>query len=350
MENRPKLRDVNSQRLTADFGHISTGFSPVKVSLFSPETSIPCDIYFPGIEGPKELLAMKKLLYRGKPFTQDYHDYLAGEGIAFLYINSEDQEKFDSYVRTNMEQTLRSSDAPAETKTQALFGNAENIVRKVFRERPTAANIHQGRHLARSFADHVSKEKVAIDSLLSTFSKDYDTLTHSVQVGLLSMSFCAYLGWGADDTADLGLGALFHDIGKGVISDEILNKPSKLDHEEFDLIKRHTIMGYHQLRNTGLLSSAQLAVVLHHHEAMDGSGYFRLHGEKIHKYARVVRITDCFDALTTNRPYKEALSPFQALRVLENEMKPTFDLHLLKAFVNFLAMRENLGVQMGRQA
>ncbi len=107
--------------------------------------------------------------------------------------------------------------------------------------------------------------------------------------------------------------------------------------EEFEIIKKHTVMGYQKLKETQIMSARQLNAPLFHHEAMDGTGCPKgLKGNQIHKYARVARILDCYDALTTRRSYKNALPISKALGIMSGEMGPTFDGQLLEEFARFI--------------
>jgi hypothetical protein len=126
------------------------------------------------------------------------------------------------------------------------------------------------------------------------------------------------------------------------IRDEILNKPGELDEDEFEILKQHSVLGYEQLRNAKMLMKEHLDVVLYHHEAMDGTGYpEKLYGNQIPRFARQAHIVDVFDALTSERVYKSALSPSDALELMKTEMRLSFDSELLKAFAEFIENNES---------
>jgi HD-GYP domain-containing protein (c-di-GMP phosphodiesterase class II) len=126
--------------------------------------------------------------------------------------------------------------------------------------------------------------------------------------------------------------ARVHDVGKIIVSPEILEKPGRLTHCEYEEVQRHAVFG---ARLAASLDDAGLtAIVRHHHERIDGSGYpDRLRGEKIPLGARIVAVADTFDALTSCRPYREAMSPSEAIRVIVGESGVTFDPAVVSAFV-----------------
>jgi HD-GYP domain-containing protein (c-di-GMP phosphodiesterase class II) len=126
--------------------------------------------------------------------------------------------------------------------------------------------------------------------------------------------------------------ARVHDVGKIIVSPEILEKPGSLTHCEYEEIQRHAVFGARlaaSLDDPGLT-----AIVRHHHERLDGSGYpDHLRGAKIPIGARIVAVADTFDALTSRRPYREAMSPSEAIRVIVGESGATFDPDVVTAFV-----------------
>lgn len=338
MEAPPKVREIDTELLDGRFDAVTRGYFSIKIRDLIPGAPLPFDIFFPALGGLGKELKMSKLLSKDQVYNSSFHEHLVCEDIDCVYIRNENEDAFFSYFDHYVRKSVLSSDTSPEEKSLLLYDNAENIVKKAFRERPTKSNVGMGRRLVENFAVHLAIDKVSAEALLSIFSKDYYTFSHSVQVALLGMSFCKFMGWSKEDVTDFGLGALFHDIGKSVIDDAILNKPAKLSAQEFEIIKSHTTMGYQQLRQAQVVSKPQLHVVLHHHEAMDGSGYpHSLKRYDIHKFARMARIVDCYDALTTNRVYKDALPPFLALQTMNDEMRNTFDLHFLEAFIGFLS-------------
>lgn len=129
---------------------------------------------------------------------------------------------------------------------------------------------------------------------------------------------------------DMGLGAVLHDLGKTHIPLNVLNKPGKLTRQEWDLIKSHPEEGYGMIRDNEVLMPLAKAIVAHHHQYLDGSGYGAgkrspLSGEDIPHVVRIATVVDVYDALVSERPYRLAYLPFQALRFLEANCGTKFD-------------------------
>ena len=176
----------------------------------------------------------------------------------------------------------------------------------------------------------------ALASLVQLKDVDGYTFTHSVNTSILSM----YLAMTADchiDVTELGLGALLHDIGKLGTPVSILRKVGPLDETEMGVIRRHPERGDDLLAQSGCRNEATQHCVLDHHEKMSGSGYpCGKVGKQISPYARIVCLADIYDALTTDRPYRKALSPRDALSVMAQEMESELDqwwLQVLEAAV-----------------
>ena len=135
--------------------------------------------------------------------------------------------------------------------------------------------------------------------------------------------------------------APMHDIGKIVVSDRILRKPAKLDPEEFEQMKKHAAVGGEVVREVlnGITDEEYLLfaddIVTYHHERWDGTGYpNRLKAEEIPLSARIMAIADVFDALTSKRCYKEAMTPAEAFKIIEEESGTHFDPKLVEVFLN----------------
>jgi putative two-component system response regulator len=164
-------------------------------------------------------------------------------------------------------------------------------------------------------------------------ARDPYTGGHSARVSLYATLLADRIGLSDASIEAVRQGALFHDFGKIGVPDRVLLKPGKLTDLEYDEIKRHPSVGRNLLQNMRTLASS-LEVVHHHHERMDGSGYpDHLEGEAIPVTARVCTIADIFDALTTARVYRGALSREESMRIMSEEVrKGWWDGRLLDEF------------------
>lgn len=165
--------------------------------------------------------------------------------------------------------------------------------------------------------------------------KDEYTLQHSINVSISAMLMGKWLNYSEEDIKSLGISAILHDIGKIFIPDDILNKTSKLTEEEFRIMKNHPVLGYNLLKNSNVNNEKALNAVLTHHERINGNGYpFRLKGYKIGEFARIIAICDVYDAVTSNRAYKQKENPLKGLQTIFDSSYNGLDPYLCKVFLN----------------
>lgn len=164
--------------------------------------------------------------------------------------------------------------------------------------------------------------------------RDTETEGHSVRVAEIAVKIGRNMDVSEGQLAALWHGALLHDIGKIGIPDQILNKTGQLTPDEWQIMRQHPIWGAEIISSIDFLSDA-VAVVRHHHEAWDGSGYpDGLSGEDIPRVARIFMVADTYDAVTSNRPYRRGRSPQVAWDIIEQESGRRFDPDVVEAFKN----------------
>lgn len=153
---------------------------------------------------------------------------------------------------------------------------------------------------------------------------------HSIRTAMLSIGIAKELGIEASEVYYIGLGAMLHDIGKLLIPGKIIDKPCQLSATEFDVIKKHASLGFEMLKNKRWLPITSLEIVHSHHEKMDGSGYpNHLYENEIPFYGRIVGVADVFDAVTSKRNYRDALSYHEALEIIRKETPHLLDENLV---------------------
>jgi HD-GYP domain-containing protein (c-di-GMP phosphodiesterase class II) len=167
---------------------------------------------------------------------------------------------------------------------------------------------------------------------------DSYTADHSRSVVDLAHAVADELRVDAREREELEFAALLHDVGKIAIPKEILNKPARLDDDEFALVKTHTLEGHNMLSRVGGLLARVGQIVRSCHERWDGKGYpDGLKGEEIPTAARIVFVCDAYNAMTTNRPYRAALPHEQAIAELVENSGTQFDPEVVAAMVKVLA-------------
>ena len=209
-------------------------------------------------------------------------------------------------------------------------------------------------HRLTLFSRNLLEANLSTLSLLASAiaKRDSDTDVHNFRVSLYAVRLAEHIGVPTDALQSLVKGAFLHDVGKIGVRDDILLKAGQLDEEEFALMQEHVRHGLEIISTSAWLQDAA-AIVGGHHEKYDGSGYPQgLAREAIPLAARIFAIADVFDALTSARPYKKALSLDQALAILHKGRGSHFDPALLDAFVPLAqelyaayAMRDDQGLR-----
>ena len=195
------------------------------------------------------------------------------------------------------------------------------------------------RKIIESLAKVVTQDRTSLMALTALKKYDNYTFTHMVNVSVLAMSQARSLNLEGPILREFGFAALMHDIGKVNTPLEVLNKPGKLDKDEFDVMKRHVIDGAHILRKTPEMPALAPIVAFEHHLKQDLSGYPENIGHRnLNLCTMVVSIADVFDALRSNRPYREGLATDRIRSIMGEQGNPAFNQKLLKRFVNIMGL------------
>jgi HD-GYP domain-containing protein (c-di-GMP phosphodiesterase class II) len=166
-------------------------------------------------------------------------------------------------------------------------------------------------------------------------AKDMYTHDHGLRLQDYSVKIGAKIGLDKDDLTRLSYSAIFHDIGKINVPDEVLNKPAKLTSEEFDYIKKHPADGVDIIKNTFLKDSA--LAILQHHERLDGSGYpNKLKGDEICLEGKILAVVDTYDAMTSDRPYRKGMDPKVAFAEIKSLIGRHYDEKIVLCFEEVL--------------
>ncbi|MGV8154368.1 MAG: HD-GYP domain-containing protein [Alkaliphilus sp.] len=160
------------------------------------------------------------------------------------------------------------------------------------------------------------------------------TYAHSYNVTLISYSIGQWVKLSKKQLEDLTMASMLLDIGKMKVDSKILNKTEDFTNDDLVECKKHVVYSYEAVKNYDFVSQDIKQAILTHHERMDGSGYpLAIKGDKIPLFARIIAIADIYSALTSDRPYREKLTPFQAIKILEREYVQKLDTEILYSFM-----------------
>ena len=282
------------------------------------------------------------LFEQGTEFTAEMKTNLVRENQTNrLYVRADQSQTMIHYAEEMIGTLLMDSSIEMPSKCRLIQGLTTSLSEQVF-EKPTAANIGRQRQNVFHMVDFVLREPSAAKGLIRLTHHDYRTYTHSVNVGIYGLLIAeTHLGQQQKHNLhELAAGFFLHDLGKCKVPLEIINKNGPLDEEEWVEIRKHPAYGMTILEEQNLLTEEARIITVQHHEKMTGNGYpYALKGSDIHLYARICSVADAFDALTTERSYKPALLPFEALSIMKEEMHAQFDPEIFKSFVLLMQKR-----------
>lgn len=265
------------------------------------------------------------VISKGTAIKAGFIERLKKLGITELYIREEvsDAQAIEEIVKEDTKQIaciavselMKNIALSEEYGAERVKGIVLNIIDEIFNKVPIASG----------FVDIRGTD-------------DY-TIAHSVNVAIIAIVTGISMGYSEAKLYDLGIGAILHDIGKSRIEASILNKPSKLNAEEFAIIKNHTIKGYDILKRIKGLSVDACNIALYHHERVDGGGYpYAVRGDSIPEMAKIVSVADVFDALTSDRVYREKMENYMVVDYLMSMRNIQFDANIVEIFCKNIAL------------
>ena len=275
-----------------------------------------------------------------EPFTQEQRRKLYENGVTEVYVLGKQRRQFQNYLENHLGGVLDNDNLPMKERSKVFYSVSVSIMRETFDSR-LPATMDKDR-FERIFNMVTASTRFlvkggSIKSLAKFISHDYKTYSHCVHVFVFTSAILQTFGLEEETITQAGMGAMLHDIGKTVIPREILNKNGSLTLKEREVIQTHPIKGV-ALCSQMPLSQEAVNVILFHHEKLDGSGYpAGLEGDTIPLAVKASSLADIYDALTTDRPYAQARSPFEALSTMRDEMTDALDQEVLKRFVMVLS-------------
>lgn len=309
----------------------STKYHEIDKSIIQEGSSYIFDIYI----ASDSKTEMHAFMESGESVTDEEKSIINTPRL--LYVRDSEYpayEDFKNTVHAVPEIPTVTKHVSFDEKSASIYSNASNILNNLFNDPETLGNYEASKEVVNDMVGTILDDDFTIKSLMSIATHDYYTHTHSINVAIYSLSLGSFLKLHPRSLSELGEAALLHDLGKSKVDPNIINKNGKLTDEEFEEIKKHPALGYTIALKLGIKNRKVLEGIRHHHEKMNGNGYpFRMRGESIPYYARIIGICDIFDALTSRRSYKEPMSSFEALALMKTQMKGEIDMNLLHEMI-----------------
>ncbi|MBO4980733.1 MAG: HD-GYP domain-containing protein [Lachnospiraceae bacterium] len=274
-------------------------------------------------------------------FLDDFQiEYLQDKGVNGVYIQEGEADPEDLEEKIQIPQYTKEVIAKNRVEDRAKVKLSESVRKRVgegiqylYNNTEDSGFEESTRNIANELMNAIfENDAVAVDIGMLKVSDEY-TFKHSVDVATMAMVIGKKCGLNEGELRELGIAGLLHDVGKSKIPNEVLNKPGKLTDEEFALMKQHSLFGFQILKEKHTFSDAIMRGVLQHHEKINGKGYpLGVGEEKIHRFAKIISVADVYDALVTERPYKSAFSKRDAVEMIM-AMTMELDLDVMKSFL-----------------
>ncbi len=278
----------------------------------------------------------RTLIARGTYLDDFMIDSLMKKGIGGIYTlegeDDPDEESIPMETREKIEK-LKKEDPAKVRLSESVKERVSEGIQYLYQNTESTNFTDATNNIANDLMTAVlDNDAIAVDISALKVSDEY-TFKHSVDVATMAMVIAKKHGLPDSEIYEIGITGLLHDVGKSKIPNEVLNKPGRLDDNEFALMKQHTLFGFQILKEKSDIKEQIKLGVLQHHEKINGKGYpLGLSSEKISLYAKILSIADIYDALVTKRPYKEPFSQRDAVEMIMS-MTTELDVDIMKSFL-----------------
>lgn len=279
------------------------------------------------------------LVHRKVPLDEYMIASLRKLGIGGVYIREGEEDEIEGDIETPPEvvekiEKIKVADRAKVRLSESVKKRVSEGVRYLYSNPAsdgfTSAANSISSELMRAITEN---DALAVDISTLKVSDEY-TFKHSVDVATMAMIIAKKRGMDEKQVYQIGISGLLHDLGKSEIPNELLNKPGRLTDEEFAIMKNHPLLGYQILKDKQDIAPEIKMGVLQHHEKTNGCGYpMGVEASKIHLYARMLSIADIYDALVTERPYKKAFTPRDAVEMIM-AMTGELDFDMIQGFLD----------------
>lgn len=276
------------------------------------------------------------LLQKNVVLTDTIINRLKQMNIQYIYIEDEISQGIEINETVPLEKRMKAVSQIATTFKQVKGLETQEAAFVLDKQSKLIGSVVE------NLLDSILDSREMITVLSDTLLYDEALFQHSFNVTLYSLAIAKELGYSVEDLRTIGKGALLHDVGKMVVPQKILQKEGQLTDEEFMLMKQHARYGFDILRNLHTVSLLVAHCAFQHHERLDGSGYPRgLVDFEIHPYAKIIAVADVFDAVTSDRVYRQKMLPSQGIALIESGSGTLYEERIVEAFKRSVVHYQN---------
>lgn len=296
-------------------------YMKIRLNSLPPNRAIPFDL-FVTIGG-----RIIHYLRAGDKLSAVKLDHFERKAPEQFYILASERSNYQKFVRDG----LMSTDLGTKQKALILRESTMVLVEELFERPDIEGALRDARQTVEDFVSFMDSDAEAMVNLIGLSSHDFYTYNHSLDVSIYSLGLGQFVGFRGAELRELGLGGLFHDIGKRYIPLDIICKNGPLTDDEWATMQKHPAYGLKILSEHNAAENV-IACAYEHHESLLGNGYpQKMPGDQIHPMARVVSVADTYDALTTKRSYNDPMKPTEAIELMTGKLAGRYDPEVMRA-------------------
>ncbi len=319
-----QLTDVAAPRA----GTPEASYLPLDLRALRLESTVPFDLFI--------LVGPQYVLYRSRdlPFESETLESLLSNQVQTLYVPADSSHELAEYFERHLSGIISDSSVPTAERARAVSQVAEMLAMETLR-RPSKELAQRSIAMAEQLTTFVMGSADALTRLLHILGTGTTLEAHSANVSILAVAMAPQAPQlTMEVVAKLSLAGLMHDIGMALVPPEVMIKPTALTTSERDVVEQHPVTGAQMLMQMGAYPEGVPEAVRAHHERLDGTGYpDNLRGSQIPWLSRATAIAEVFDSLTSDQPYRARMTPFEALRVMQRDMRGKLDGQLIRDFI-----------------
>ncbi len=254
-----------------------------------------------------------------------------------LYFHEDDRDQYFSQASKRLKKLADNEKVPLHRKAQKIYSVSKELMQEFFDYNAADSVLGVADEVLEIMEGVVSQSDQGFASVAEHLIRDYHVYTHSVNVAMYCISYGIQTKMDKADIRVLGLGGMFHDLGLSRIPQEIVYKKGSLDDEEMGNVQGHPKIGVEILEGMKRYELPVMQIVGQHHEDCNGNGYPKgANKQEISLLSRICKVADVYDSMVSPRKYRKAMSPMEALTLMTQNLRDTFDLAIVRNFIVML--------------
>ncbi len=320
------------------FNPADLGVAPLSLHVLVPGHPVPADLFLARYDPAAGRTEMVPAAAKGDPFQARWRDNLVNAGQEKVYVALEEEPALSEYFSRHSREIIDDRQTTRKKKAAFLQEMAVLNLKLMFSSDLSARSLRAAAEKTQQQVDLMTRDSQVLTRISDVLQRDYSVYTHAVNVCMLAMAYGRFMNLPEAQLRSLGMGGLLLDVGMARVPPDILEKKSPLTKMEKGLIRNHARQGYELLRPIGAVPFDVLMIVLHHHENADGSGYpDGWTADRTPYLTRVIKVVDTYDAMTSDRPHRSALPPYEAGSRIKEKTPQHYSSEIVSSFLRFLA-------------